>query len=59
MTTREERVLELAQNVFQLSRKIMTPVNIHKRYQFNDADDPHARLIEFVHHEGSMLWVKS
>lgn len=56
MSTRDERVLELAQYAFQMARKITTPVDIRKRYQFNDAEDPHARLIEFVHHEGAILW---
>lgn len=56
MTTRDERALELAQHAFQLSRKIITPVGIHKRYQFNDTLDPYARLIEFVHREGTNIW---
>ncbi len=56
MTTRDEQVLELAHDAFQMSRKIITPVDIHKRYQRNDHDDPHARLIEFVHMTGKTLF---
>jgi hypothetical protein len=56
MTTRDEQVLELAHETFQMSRKITTPVDIHKRYQTNDNDDPYARLIEFVHEAGTTLF---
>ena len=56
MTTRDEQVLELAHDAFQMSRKITTPVDIHKRFQLNDKDDPHARLIEFVHRTGTSLF---
>lgn len=59
MNSRDERVLELAQYAFQMSRNLPTLVDVQKRYQFNDSDDPHARLIEFVHREGSLIWSRS
>jgi hypothetical protein len=56
MTSRDEQVLEMAFNAFTMSRKITDPVDFHKRYQVDDQDDPHGRLIEFVHQTGSVLF---
>lgn len=56
MNTRDEQVLELAHEVFQMSRKTTGPVDFHKRYQVNDQDDPYARLIEYVYETGSSLF---
>jgi hypothetical protein len=53
---RNEQVLELAHDAFQMSRTITEPVDIHKRYKTNDQDDPHARLIEFVYETGRTLF---
>ncbi len=52
----DEKVLEMAHDAFHMSRKITQPVDPHKRYQANDEDDPHARLIEFVHSTGTALF---
>lgn len=56
MSTRDEQVLEMAHDAFAMSRKITGPVDFHKRYQVNDQEDPHARLIEFVYQTGSTLF---
>jgi hypothetical protein len=56
MTSRDEQVLEMAHDAFTMSRKITEPVDFHKRYRVDDSEDPHARLIEFVHQTGSALF---
>lgn len=56
MTTRDEQVLQMAYEAFAMSRNITEPVDYHKRYQSEDSDDPHGRLIEFVHRTGLALF---
>ncbi len=56
MTSRDEQVLEMAHDAFLMSRKITASVDFHKRYKVDDEEDPHARLIEFVHQTGSTLF---
>jgi len=56
MSTRDEQVLQMAYEAFAMSRGITEPVDLHKRYQANDPEDQHGRLIEFVHRTGSALF---